>query len=128
MHFIISILKIVNFLILADINKLSIDKIMIFNKVPFGKKALTALLVRKFKPLCIVLLKMCAYAKSSDETKYFHFRLKIKKLLKAYNKAWDEFSNIMQKEFDSEPVYNETCLKVKIKSCSNKKNTNFHNT
>ena len=33
----------------------------------------------------------------------------------------------MDKEFDSDPVYNEKYLKTKIKSCNGKINTNFHN-
>lgn len=33
--------------------------------------------------------------------------IKNKKLLKTYNKVRDETKNIMQKEFDSEPVYNQ---------------------
>ena len=35
--------------------------------------------------------------------------------------------NIIKKEFDSEPVYNEKYLKAKIKSYNGKINTNFHN-
>ena len=34
--------------------------------------------------------------------------------------------NIIKKEFDSEPVYNEKYLKAKIKSFNAKMNTNFH--
>ena len=42
-----------------------------------------------------------------DETKYRFFFIGDEKLLKAYNQVWDKVSNIMQKEFDSEPVHNE---------------------
>ena len=48
------------------------------------------------------------------------------KLLKACNKVWDKFSNIMQKGYDSESVYNEKYLKTKIKSYDGKFNTNFY--
>ena len=47
-------------------------------------------------------------------------------LLKAYNKLWDQVSNIMQKGFDREPEYNEKYLKTKIKFYEGKINTNFH--
>ena len=43
------------------------------------------------------------------------------------NKIWGKVSNIIRKEFDSKPVYNEKYLKSKIKSYTGKINTNFHN-
>ena len=36
-------------------------------------------------------------------------------------------SNIIKKEFDSTPVYNEKYLRTKINSYNGKINTNFHN-
>ena len=36
-------------------------------------------------------------------------------------------SNILKKEFDNKPVYNEKYLKTKIKSYNGKINTNFYN-
>ena len=36
-------------------------------------------------------------------------------------------SNIIKKEFDSKPVYNEKYLKTKLKSYNGKSNTNLHN-
>ena len=44
-----------------------------------------------------------------------------------YNKIWKKVSNIIEKEFDSKPVYNEKYLKTKIKSYNGKINRNFHN-
>ena len=38
------------------------------------------------------------------------------KLLEKCNKIWEKVKNIIKKEFDSEPVYNEKYLKAKIKS------------
>ena len=40
---------------------------------------------------------------------------------------WEKVKNIIKKEFDSEPVYDEKYLKAKIKSYNGKINTNFHN-
>ena len=48
-------------------------------------------------------------------------------LLKKYNKVWKKVKNTINKEFNSEPVYNEKYLKGKIKSYNGKINTNFHN-
>ena len=55
------------------------------------------------------------------------FFVKDEKLFKKYNKIWEKVSNIIRKEFDSKPVYNEKYLKSKIKSYNGKINTNFHN-
>ena len=55
------------------------------------------------------------------------FFIKDEKLFEKYNKIWEKVSNIIRKEFDSKPVYNEKYLKTKIKSYNGKINTNFHN-
>ena len=62
-----------------------------------------------------------------DETKYICFVIKDDELLKKYNKIWEKVKNSLKKEFDSEPVYNETYLKAKIKSYNGKINANFYN-
>ena len=31
-------------------------------------------------------------------------------------KIWDKFNKVIKKRFDREPVYNDKCLKTKIKS------------
>ena len=59
------------------------------------------------------------------KNKYMSFSIEDEKLLNAYNKVWDKVSNIMQKGFDSESVYNEKYLKAKIKSYGDKINTIF---
>ena len=70
---------------------------------------------------------MSAYRKDFDETKYVSFLIKDDKLLKKYNEIWKKIKNIIKKEFNSEPVYNEKYPKAKIKSYNGKINTNFHN-
>ena len=51
----------------------------------------------------------------------------IKKLLKRYTKIWKKISSLINKEFDSEPVYGDSdkYIKTKIKSYGDKINTNF---
>ena len=44
------------------------------------------------------------------------FLIKDKKLLNKYNEIWKKVSNIIEKELDSKPVYNEKYLETKIKS------------
>ena len=45
-----------------------------------------------------------------------YFLIKDDNLLKKCNSIWDEVSADIEKEFDSEPVYNKKYLKIKIKS------------
>ena len=40
-------------------------------------------------------------------------------LLEEYHTIWDKVSADMEKEFDSDPVYNKNYLKTKIKSHGN---------
>ena len=49
------------------------------------------------------------------------------KLLKKYNKIWEKISNLINIEFDSEPVYsdNDKYIKTKIKMYEDRVNTNF---
>ena len=55
------------------------------------------------------------------------FKVNDNKLLKKYNKIWEGVSNLMNREFDSEPVYgdNDKYIKAKIKMYEDRVNTNF---
>ena len=57
---------------------------------------------------------MSAYRRDFEEINYISFLIKDNQLLEKYNEIWDEFSNIVKKGFDSEPVYNEKYLKTEI--------------
>ena len=48
-------------------------------------------------------------------------------LLEKCNEIWEKVKNILKKEFDSEPVYNEKYIKTEIKSYNGKNTTYFHN-
>ena len=41
----------------------------------------------------------------------YGFFIKDEKLLENYNETWKKVSNIIKKEFDGKPVYNEKYLK-----------------
>ena len=68
----------------------------------------------KLKYLCRIMYKMSAYRRDFDETKYMYFLIKYDELLEKYNKIWKKVKNTIDKEFDSDPVYNEKFLKAKI--------------
>ena len=65
---------------------------------------------------------MSAYRRDFDETKYMLFFIKDDELLKKDNEIREKVKNSIEKEFDSEPVYNEKYPKAKIKSYNGKIN------
>ena len=75
---------------------------------------------KKIKLLRIFLKKMSAYRKDFDETKYVSLLFKDYKLLEIYNAIWEKVKNSFKKEFYSEPVYNEKCLKAKANPITEK--------
>ena len=60
-----------------SIRNIDINKIVVSNKISFGKKAFKHFIGykdgKKIKPLCIFLPKMSAYRKDFDETRYVFF-------------------------------------------------------
>ena len=48
------------------------------------------------------------------------------KYLKKYNEIWQKVTNIIYKEFDTKPVYNEKYITTKIKLDNKKVKINFH--
>ena len=49
-------------------------------------------------------------------------------MLQKCNEIWDKISNLINKRFDSEPVYKKKYIqKTKVKPYEGKVNTNFHN-
>ena len=70
---------------------------------------------------------MIGYVKNFDSNKTMSFKVSDNKLLKKHNKIWERVSNLMNIEFDSEPVYsdNDKYIKTKIKMYEDRVNTNF---
>ena len=71
---------------------MDINKVVVSNKLSFGKNDLNTLLakkiIKKTRPLCIFLPKMSAYGKDFDETKCISFLIKDDELSKKYNRVW----------------------------------------
>ena len=64
-----------------------------------------------------MLPKTSPYVKNYDgQTKLMYFFIKDDDLLEKYNTIWDKVSADIKKQFDSEPAYNKTFLKIKMKS------------
>ena len=70
---------------------------------------------------------MIGYVKNFDSNKTMPIKVSDNKLLKKYNKIWEKISNLMNIEFDSEPVYDDSdkYMKTKIKMYEDRVNTNL---
>ena len=53
-------------------------------------------------------------------------RKHIEEILIKFNEIWEKVTNIIYKEFDTNPIYNEKYIKPKTKVHNKKVNTNFH--
>ena len=88
-----------------------INKIIVSNEVSFGKKRCKYFIdykdAKKLRPLCIFLLKMTAYIKYFDETKFMSLLIKDDELIEKYNEILEKVTDGLKKELDSEPVYNK---------------------
>ena len=70
---------------------------------------------------------MIGYVKHFDSNKAMSFKVSDNKLLKKYKKISEKVGNLLNTEFDSEPVYGDVdqYIKTKIKTYGDKVNTNF---
>ena len=86
---------------LISIENIDINKIVLSNKVPFGKKGFKYFIgykdVKKTRLSCIFLPKMSAYKRDFDETKYISFSIKDDELLEKYCKIWEKVKNSLKK-------------------------------
>ena len=88
-----------------------INKIIVSNEVSFGKKRCKYFIdykdAKKLRPLRIFLLKMTAYIKYFDETKFMSLLIKDDELIEKYNEILEKVTDGLKKELDSVPVYNK---------------------
>ena len=70
---------------------------------------------------------MIGYVKHFDSNKTMSFKVCDNKLLKKYNKIWEKVGNLLNIEFDSEPVYGgvDKYIKTKRKMYGDKVSTSF---
>ena len=70
---------------------------------------------------------MIGYIKHFDSSKRMSFKVSDNKLLRNYHKIWEKIGNLLNIEFDSDPVYgdNDKYIETKIKMCEDRVNSNF---
>ena len=108
------------------------NKTLVSKKEPYGTKNLLKYFTGYndggvIRPLCILLPQMIGYVNHFDSNKTMSFKVSDNKLLKKYKKIWEKVGNLLNIEFDSEPVYGDVdkYRKTKIKTFGDKVNTNF---
>ena len=105
---------------LFNLHDIDVNKILVSKKESYGtKKSLKYLIGYNdddaIRPLCIKLPQMKVYVKHFDSNKTMPFKVTDNKPLKKYNKIWEKISNLMNIEFDSEPVYGDGDKNIKTK-------------
>ena len=89
------------------------DKIIISNKISFGKKDFKYFIGykgdEKVKLLYMLLPKRSGYKDIFDEAKYKSFLVKENELLKTYSKIWDKVSNSIKNR-----IWSQTIVQWKI--------------
>ena len=113
-------------------NDIYVNKILVSKKESYGTKNPLKYFIGcndgdVIRPLCIILPQMIGYVKYFDSNKTMSFKVSDNKLLKKYNKIWERVSNLLNIEFDSEPVYGDVdkYIKTNIKMYGDRVNTNF---
>ena len=121
---------------LFKMEDIDINKILVSKKEPYGKNSFKYFIGYNdddgIRSLCIRLPQRIGYVKhfknyNDKDGKRMSFRVSDEKLFENYNKIWEKISNLLNKEFDSEPVYgdNDKYIWTKMKPYEDKINTNF---
>ena len=107
---------------LFSFNDIDVNKILVSKKESYGTKNSLKYFIGYndgdvIRPLCILLPQMIGYVKHFNSHKTTSFKISDNKLLKKYNKIWERAGNLLNIEFDSEPVYGDVdkYKKTKIK-------------
>ena len=107
---------------LFNLHDLDVNEILVSKKESYGTKNSLKYFIGYndddvIRPSCINLPQMIGYVKHFDSNKTMSFKVSDNKLLKKYSKIWEKISNLMNIEFDSEPVYGDEdkYKKTKIK-------------
>ena len=78
------------------------------------------------KPLCIILTQMSGYIKYFENGgKNTSFLIKDDEVWKKCEKIWDAIENKLGIKFHSEPVYDKTYIKAKVREFNSAIKTNF---
>ena len=114
-----------------DIKEIDTNKILISKPESYDKNNMRKYIIgyndNTIIPLQLFLPKMTGYLNIfEDGTRKMSFRTDNNEFLERYTKIWEKISDLVDKKFDSDPVYNNKYISTKIRSCNNDIMTNFY--
>ena len=115
-----------------NIKYIDTNKILTSKPVSYGKNNMKKYIIgykdNTIISLQLFLPKMMGYLNIfEDGTRKMSFLTDNNKFLERYTKIWEKISDLIDKKFDSDPVYNNKYINTKIRSYNNDIITNFHN-
>ena len=114
-----------------NIEDININKILISKPETYEnnmRKYIIGCNDNTISPLQLFLPKMTGYLNiSKDGARKMSFFTDNDEFLERYTAIWEKISDLVNKKFDSDPIYNNKYINTKIKSYNNDINTNFRN-
>ena len=111
----------------TDINKKLISKPESYDKNNV-RKCIIGYNDNIIRPLQLFLPKMTGYLNIFESgTRKMSFITDNNEFLERYTTIWEKISDLINKKFDSDPVYNNKYINTKIRSYNNDIKTNFRN-
>ena len=113
-----------------DLDLVTIDQIVVSDKFRHSYESFKYFIGYQedeiVKPLCIILPQMSGYIKYFENGgKNMSFLIKDDSVLNKYNEIWDKIKEKLSIKFHSEPVYDQTYIKTKVREFDSKIKTNF---
>ena len=114
-----------------NIKDIDTNKILISKPLSYGKNNMKKHIIgyndSTIIPLQLFLPKMTGYLNIfEDGIRKMSFFTDHNEFLERYTKIWEKISDLIDKKFDSDPVYNNKYINTKIRSYNNDIITNFH--
>ena len=108
----------------------NVDQIVVSDKFKHNNKGFKYFIVYQegeiVKPLCIILPQISGYIKYfKNGGKNMSFLIKDDEIKEKYEQIWDVIKNNLGIKFHSEPVYDKTYIKAKVREFDSKIKTKF---
>ena len=115
-----------------NIKDIDTNKILISKPVSYGKSNMKKYIIEyndnTIIPLQLFLPKTTGYLNTlEDGTRKMSFLTDNNEFLERYIKIWEKISDLINKKFDSDPVYNNKYINTKIRPYNNNIMKNFRN-
>ena len=103
-----------------NLNLVDTDKIVVSGKFKYsdnGSKYFIGYLDHDdvIRPLCIILPQMNGYINYFDNGGNMSFKIESKSVCLEYNEIWNKIKKTLNTGFHSHPIYDDKCIKTKVK-------------